>query len=252
MARFLALMEYQNVQNVRLLHVESDVILASDFPMYSFEKFDEASAYPIISPERGVASILYLRDANASRRLLETMLAELALDPHTSDMLILGKHFLADPDVCALPIAPNGRENYRVFTPQKIQDNWTRNIERFHGIFDGADVGIYYFGTDPRNSRGISFLQRAIPSEYGDAKKWILQYSEKRNFIDFVTADGVVPLYCLHVTSKQLRMFKLRLSAKIIKNNTKGLDHELRRFYVRVGLAQVVFAIQRRALAFLK
>lgn len=252
MARFLALTEYQKAQNVRLLHVESDVILAPDFPMHSFEKLTEESAFPVISPERGVASILYLRDANASRRLVETMVAELALDPHTSDMLILGKHCLAGHDVCALPIGPNGRDNYSAFTPQKIQDEWAANIERFHGVFDGADVGIFYFGTDPRNSRGISFLQRVIPSEYGDAKKWELKYSEQRNFIDFVTADGIFPLYCLHVTCKQLRMFLFRPPARVIKNRIKKLNRESRKIYIRVGLIQLMFAIQRRALKVIK
>jgi len=252
MARFLALAEYQKVQNVQLLHVESDVVLALDFPMHYFERLTQESAFPIISPERGVASILYLRDSDASKKLLSTMFSALELDPHTSDMLILGKHFLDGHDVCILPIGPDGFENYRVFTPEVIQSEWRRNRDRFNGIFDGADVGIYYFGTDPRNSRGRSFLQREIPSEYAEAKQWKLQYSRDRDFIDFTTAKGKIPLYCLHVTSKQLRMFHVRLPVRVIEKRLKRLNGESKKIYVRVGFIQLTSAIGRRVQAVLK
>ena len=252
MARFLALMEYQKMYNIQLLHVESDVILASDFPLRSFERLNQEAAFPVISPERGVASILYLRDSDASEKLTNTMLAALEQDPHTSDMLILGIHFLGGNDVCVLPIGPEGHENYRDFTAEAIQVEWRRNREQFKWIFDGADVGIYYFGTDPRNSRGTSFLQLEIPSEYGIAKQWNLQYGQNRNFIDFLSAEGKIPLYCLHVTSKQLRMFQVRLPSGVIKKRIKRLNGESKKFYIRVGLIQFMSAIRRRVRAAIK
>jgi hypothetical protein len=252
MARFLALMEYQESKNSQILHVESDVILAPDFPMQSFEELNFASAFPIISQVRGVASVLYLQDLESSQKLSKTMFEELKIDNYTSDMLILGKHYSQGNDVCALPIAPGCPKYYRDFTPARIQSEWDKNRELFQGVFDGADVGIYYFGTDPRNARGTSFLQQQIPTEYGITENWNLEYSKKRNFINFLVGNEAIPLYCLHVTSKQLRMFTVKLPKKLVEKRIKKLNRESTEFYVRVAIIQLVTAIRRRIRVALK
>lgn len=252
MARFLALVEYQEVVGKEVIHIESDVIVSCDFPFEKFQNLRESISFPIISDERGVASVLYLRDSKASAGLLETLMEELQRDVYTSDMLILGRHFLAEKPVCPLPIGPGGNLNYRKFTPQGIQSNWNSTREEFGGVFDGADVGIYFFGTDPRNSRGRSFLQREIPTEYGDAKQWQLEYSESRNFIDFVFGDLKIPLYCLHVTSKQLSMFRVKLPKNLIKRRIRHSASEKSAIFFRIGFIQAANAIRRRTRKILK
>ncbi len=252
MARFLALVEYQEVVGKELIHIESDVIISRDFPFEKFQNLRESISFPIISDERGVASVLYLKDSKASAGLLETLMEELQRDVFTSDMLILGRHFLGEKSVCPLPIGPGGTLYYRKFTPQGIQGIWDRTRDEFGGVFDGADVGIYFFGTDPRNSRGRSFLQREIPTEYGNAKQWLLEYSDSRNFIDFVSGESRIPLYCLHVTSKQLSMFRFKLPQKLIEMRMRHLAREKTVIFLRVGFFQAVKAIRRRTRKILK
>jgi hypothetical protein len=246
MARFLVLANYQKLVEKELIHIESDVILAPDFPFEKFQSMSESISFPIISNERGVASVLYLKDFKASEKLLETVIRELQRDCFTTDMLILGKHFLAEESRCPLPIGPEGSRNYREFTPQIIQSKWDRLRWEFGGVFDGADVGIYFFGTDPKNARGRSFLQRKIPTEYGDAKQWNLEYSEPRNFIDFVFGELKTPLYCLHVTSKQLSMFKIKPPQRLIQKRIRHLEREKSIIFIRVSCIQAIIAIRRR------
>jgi hypothetical protein len=252
MARFLALVEYQEVIGKEMIHIESDVILSRDFPFEKFHNLRKSISFPIISDERGVASVLYLKDSKASVGLLETLMEELQRDVFTSDMLILGRHFLAEKSVCPLPIGPGGALYYRKFTPQGIQNNWDKTRDEFGGVFDGADVGIYFFGTDPRNSRGRSFLQREIPTEYGNAKQWKLDYSKSRDFIDFIVDESKIPLYCLHVTSKQLSMFRIKLPRDLIKKRIRHSGIETTAIFFRVGFIQAAKAFRRRTRKFLR
>jgi hypothetical protein len=161
-------------------------------------------------------------------------------------MLILKRHFDKTANKCILPIGPEGSFGYRDFTPSEIQLEWQKRRKQFNGVFDGADVGIYYFGTDPRNARGKSFLQRDVPSEYGDAKKWKLGYSHERRFIDFISEGVHTPLFCIHITSKQLRMFLIHPPVRLMEQRIKGLNQENSKIYIRVSVIQIVKAIKRR------
>jgi len=252
MTRFLAIMEYQSSRDSQILHIESDVIISRDFPFNKFETLDESIGFPVISDERGVASVLYLRDTASSKKLLDTLLSEIEINSFTSDMLILGKLYHRSKTVCALPIGPEGIHKYRDFTASTIQQQWEKGRRHFGGIFDGADVGIYFFGTDPRNARGQSFLQRGIPSEYGNPKEWSLHYSDERNFVDILSDDVEIPLFCLHITSKQLAMFKIRLPKTLIQNRLSHLSNEKRKIYIRVGIIQGVMALKRRTRIFVE
>jgi hypothetical protein len=246
MGRFLAMKEYQELIEEPVLHIESDVILSSDFPFNKFSTLKELTGFPLISEERGVASILYIKDSEAASRLVETMMEEIQSDTFTSDMLILGKHYKNGESVCALPIGPSSWQHYRQFTPQKLQNSWEELRRYFGGVFDGADIGIYFFGTDPRNARGKSYFQREIPTEFGNTKNWKLEYSESRNFIDFKENESNISVFCLHVTSKQLSMFRVKLPRKLIQRRIKHSNNEKEIVFIRVVLLQASKALKRR------
>jgi len=246
LGRFIALAEYQSLIKKSILHIESDVIIAEDFPVAAFKKLQSNISYPLLSPERGIASILFLKHENDSNTLVKQLQTSTRNNPFTSDMLILGELFNNNPDIALLPIGPNSPDCYRDFTPEAILQRWQRERTHFLGVFDGWDIGGFFFGTDPRNARGRSFLQRPVPSEFASVENWEIQYSSARNFVDILENGVKIPLYCLHLTSKQLTLFKVKLSQKRIEKFVKKSNTEYSKFYIRVMLHQAILALFRR------
>lgn len=246
LGRFLALADYQNRINEPILHVESDVIVSKDFPLNIFEYTVSKISYPILSNERGIASILFLPNKDSSNRLLEQLHTSSLMDPYTSDMLILGNLYKQSNEVLPLPIGPKGAENYRDFLPDALLESWENDLDKFGGIFDGWDVGGFFFGTDPRNARGRSFLQRDVPSEFSNIRSWKINYSKDREFINLEFNDVSIPIYCLHLTSKQLGLFKVNLPKKRIDKLLKIRETEYSKFYYRIFFNQVLISLLRR------
>lgn len=246
LGRFIALAEFQNITDDSILHIESDVIISKDFPLDIFKHSVSQISYPVLSNDRGIASILYLPDKASSSRLLNQLHASSRIDPYTSDMLILGKLFKESSDVLPLPIGPNGAENYRDFLPHRLLQNWENYIEKFGGIFDGWDIGGFFFGTDPRNARGRSYLQRDVPSEFSEIRAWKIKYSKSRNFIEVEHNNISIPIYCLHLTSKQLSLFKVYLPRKRIQKLIRVREAEYSKFYLRIFVHQALKSLLRR------
>jgi hypothetical protein len=246
LGRFLALADYQNRINEPILHVESDVIVSKDFPLDIFEYTVSKISYPILSNERGIASILFLPNKDSSNKLLEQLHTSSLMDPYTSDMLILGNLYKQSNEVLPLPIGPKGAENYRDFLPDALLESWQNDLDKFGGIFDGWDVGGFFFGTDPRNARGRSFLQRDVPSEFSNIRSWKINYSKDREFINLEFNGVSIPIYCLHLTSKQLGLFKVNLPKKRIDKLLKIRETEYSIFYYRIFFNQVLISLLRR------
>jgi len=246
LGRFIALAEYQNRTNESILHIESDVIVSSDFPMSIFEQSVLQISYPVLSNERGIASILFLPNRNSSNVLLDELYAASLSDPFTSDMLILGNLFKQSEEVCPLPIGPPGSANYRSFLPKQILQSWEKSIEKFGGVFDGWDIGGFYFGTDPRNARGRSYIQRDVPSEFSEIRSWNIHYSKARGFIELESNNLRIPIFCLHLTSKQLSLFKVKLPNKRMKKFLRKRDSEYSKLYFRILIYQAIQSLRRR------
>jgi hypothetical protein len=246
LGRFIALAEYQRKINSQILHIESDVIISRDFPIDVFRNAVTEICFPVLSLERGIASVLFLPSSETSETLVQQVKKASDSDALTSDMLVLGNLYHSNAKVIALPIGPNVKNNYRSFTPQDLQENWLREVTRFRGVFDGWDIGGFYFGTDPRNARGKSFLQREVPSEFADVKTWKIKFSDERNFVELNSDEGVLPVYSLHLTSKQLTLFKVKLPKKKIEEFLKPSSREYQVFYLRIFLNQAILALIRR------
>lgn len=247
LGRFMAIAEYQNKINDSILHIESDVIISRDFPVNIFENTVSQISYPVLSNDRGIASILFLPDKVSSTELLSELQASSLSDPFTSDMLILGNMFRKSGTVSPLPIGPTGVENYRGFLPNQLLEHWQKDIKKFGGVFDGWDIGGFFFGTDPRNARGRSYLQRDVPSEFSEIRKWNIKYSKTRDFIDLENNNERIPIFCLHVTSKQLSLFKVNLPRKKIIKLLRVKESEYSRFYFRIFVNQALQSLLRRS-----
>jgi hypothetical protein len=233
-----------------LIHVESDVILARDFPFASFSSFDCDLAFPIVSLTQGIASTLYVRSYMAAQKLASFSLEQVKSDPSTTDMIILRKFFEAFPNlVRILPIGPIKLNCYRSFLDDDLLCQMGSSFELLGGIIDGADIGYHTYGVDPRNSRGIKILRKGIETNYLDVSKTKLMYSESRNFLNFWDSNlkYSIPIFSLHIHSKDLKLFPVSKSSKYLKYGVKRyLEKESFEFVPRIFLMTLVAALKRR------
>lgn len=246
--RFLALDQFMAVHGEEVLHVESDVILSSDFPFGKFSQLQRGIAFPKVNKYQGIASTLYLRDKDASSLVTKVLLSEVESDPHTTDMLILNKLYLRyQDDVQLLPTGPSEADFYLPHLEKDIlrEMEISRNI--IHGVIDGLDIGYFLFGEDPRNHRGVRILRKSIPDYYLDVRKLKLEFSGIRNFVDIDIEGTKLPIYSLHIHSKNLRLFDLRRAPddmrRAVMNSRMRMQSE---FVLKIFFQTAIKAIFRR------
>ena len=208
LARIYALCDYVASNNVPILHIESDVLIAHDLPIDRFQMCDRPIAYTVVGKGSGVASVMWIQNSQAAFHLRDYASKSAQKDPTSTDMKILGRYQEEFPQrvrVLASFSIENAR-SYKSLSPQIVEDfTYTENL--FEGFFDAADVGRYLFGDDPRNHRGIKLLRQQLETSYLSPREIRFVYSETRNFLS--TAFGSQNrFYSLHIHSKDNVVFE--------------------------------------------
>lgn len=231
-----------------ILHIESDVILSPDFPMNEFIDLQTVVAFPLVSPGQAVASIFYIGDSEVAREFSEFLDTEIFRNPQTSDMRALDAFRLHSPTaVDILPTGPDLASVYQQTFPRNLLKATGVQLDRFRGIFDAIDIGFYLFGQDPRNTKGFRELRSIDSSSYLKIKSLNFKYNPERKFIDVVIDSLHLPVYSLHVHSKDLRIFKLRKFQKIALRRVKYQSSpETREFIPSVFLGLLVKFIAKK------
>jgi hypothetical protein len=207
--RLLALAKFAEETNEPLVHFESDIIVAEDFPFNRFKELKTGLAYPIVSDDRGIASTVYIRDKVAGKLLRETVISEVRQEPASTDMTVLRKVYDQNKDkVSVLPSTAEYVRSVSFSTPESIVGCWKSNLNIMGGVFDGADFGFYLLGTDPRNKRGLSSLRTSLPKHYVSIKDVNFKINVERNFVDQESNGEFIPIYTLHATCKSTKLFK--------------------------------------------
>ena len=209
-ARFIAVAEFQKKIMQKIVLIESDVVLSSDFPFDKLEKlYKEKVAFPIISNERGVASTVYFGSAQISNLLSEFSLEQVKLNNQTTDMLILKKFYDKYSNLVGiLPTCIIEKENLNEHTPDGIfQDMYTAQ-SFLEGVFDGSDLGWYFFGNNPYNGRGLKTRFMKIENDFCLPEIYNLKVNIARKFYSLKQSDKELDIFSLHFTNKQPKYFK--------------------------------------------
>jgi len=227
-ARFLALAKFSNSFNEEFLHIESDVIIASDFPFEKLSKTNYDFMFPIVSESNAIASTIYIKNYKAARYLAKFALAESEKNNMTTDMYILSElgrknelHF------APLPTAPTS-----IYEKSQLENSLLQMsdalILNLGGVFDGFDLGRYLFGDDPRNKRGYSTLRANDTRTYLNVRNMNLVMRPERDFpfLSNTELDVYIPIFSLHIHSKNLKLFKIQKSRKLIKNSVLNSKRE--------------------------
>lgn len=219
--RLLALADFVEQFNEPIIHFESDVLIARDFPFDSFDKIKEGLAFPLVSEERGIASTLYIRNLEAANLLKSVVINAVKANEESTDMTVLRKLYdLHTDQVSLLPTTADIQNCASNLTPEEIKRSWRENLELFKGCFDGADFGYFLLGSDPRNKRGVSLLRTTLNSHYVLANYAKFEFNTEREFVDQIVSNDLMPIFTLHATCKKTNLFKSR-STRMLKRRVK-------------------------------
>lgn len=209
------------------VHIESDVVISSDFPFDFLENTGKSLAYVRVSEMESIASIVFLKPGDACEIFASSIFSDFLRDPGLTDM-----KFLSD--------FQKRHSNLVYELPADISDP-----NRTPFIFDGSDYGQYLFGTDPRNSRGIRHLNFRNSNTRVSPESCDFIYDEERQFLN-VTAKGKSSyLVNLHIHSKHLKLFRPSSRAIIFRRSIAPVRRKWR-FHLFIFFRQLRAAILRR------
>lgn len=246
-ARFAFLRDYQNEIDEAIIHIESDVILSADFPLELFLN-NKGLAFPILSRFRGVASVFFSGSKESLSLFVDFIVKEARRDGQITDMTALRKYFDLYPDqVDLLPAGPDGTSEYEPEIFSDLYEIMIAGIQKYSGVFDGSDIGMYLFGTDPRNKLGRTFIGDEIPSTYTRMSAMKFRYNPERDFLDVASNGEWLPIFNLHMTCKDIRLFSNRNLEEIFLNYMKHdspTELFLPEVYFKMGVNKIVRTIR--------
>jgi len=245
--RLYELGKFASLNNCKLIHIESDVILSDDFPFDKFLYIKELLAFPVFNETMGIASIFFVNGAEGGKLLMQSCLSAARTNSKTTDMLILG-NLLRDHEskVKILPSFVDLKIDSELEAKLNLQAS--KNLMQFGGIFDGLEIGQYVFGEDPRNNRGFSVIRRKNPYGFLRLQDSKFEFLNGRSFPYLSNMQGnFYPIYSMHIHSKNLSLFKKNTSKIMVKYfNDLNLPRE-RKFYFRTLINSIFVSIKRRA-----
>jgi len=191
--RLLILEEvHANFPDNPILHIESDVLLMSNFPINLFENSSK-SAWNNFNESSDVGALVFSPNLSETSYLVSTLRTIIREDPRITDMTALFRARQLSPDRFLI-------------LPSSYTD---ANFSNFPFIFDGAILGMWLFGQDPRNHYGGQPRFRNLPES---------KYTVRRGGF-FISSDGclmlrerdkISPVVSLHIHCKDVRLFHLR------------------------------------------
>jgi hypothetical protein len=242
LARFMALAQYMESHGAEgLLQIEADVFLCENFP---FEYFGSAAhsdiAFPLESVNTGAASVLWLANSTAAKELVRNSEILISENHSMTDMTILGE--IAKRDLMNFEILPTIPNQEMIYKSRGLSST----EPRFPGIFDALTIGLYLFGEDPKNNRGFRKLYQSPISHLCKPKNLgLFLDTEGQLFSQIGSAE--IPIYCLHVHSKDRRLFKSKSRKRLMKKRINlQFDGVEKEFVPRIFLIQAAKSAKRR------
>jgi hypothetical protein len=248
--RLVALENYLKKFRNEIIHLESDVVLSSDFPFDKFSDLKESLAFPLISNNRGVASVVYIRNIEAAGILTSTLIEEASIDGQTTEMLSIRKvyeRFQAKVHAISIGSTPSFFRNIEA----KIMESFMESFHHFKGIFDGAEIGQFFFGTDPRNRRGRKLLRNDLINGYIDVTSLALEFNAKRKFVNVISKKESISinLFAIHIPSKETKYFRSKSQCKALKKACKESNRGSKIQVVKKTIIMSIFQSAARRLS---
>lgn len=191
----------------QIIHIEADVLLLPNFPFEKIINFPAPISYPLVSSELAAASVFIARDFNSIAAFNSKVQDLIIKNPDLTDMTALAEISREHPDlVSILPTMTNVASDWKNSVAGSCKQ-FSANYSYFQGVFDAATWGMYFFGTDPRNLRGVKKIGTDFETHAIKAKGHHLRNQENGNIEIFGNSEIGFKLYNLHVHSKNISIF---------------------------------------------
>lgn len=206
--RFFAMQEFHRANpETSLLQIEADVILSKEFPMHTFHFLEESLAFPMSSPEIGLASTLWCKTSKATDMLADFTIECQLRNPMITDTEILG--LLAKNKSSDILILRSGPDDSSVYPELDggVSLALRGSIHQINnnGIFDASTIGIHLCGSDPRNSFGFSRVFDPLDHHFMRVSRLNFRVERGSIFASILGEDRVI--YSLHNHSKNASYF---------------------------------------------
>lgn len=196
--RFFILYEYlkHNKINEPILHIENDVLL---YKKLEYINFNNQKINLIMDNEnRCIPGLIFIPNIY----LLEKIIDNYQYDK--DDMKNLALFYNNNKNLCiSLPIINNN-------TKYNTNTIYNELYYQYKSIFDGAAIGQYIGGVDPRNIKGntIGFINETCNIKYNNFKFQLTKYGD--NYLPNIIIDNkLIPINNLHIHSKNLINFTI-------------------------------------------
>jgi hypothetical protein len=222
--RLFALIEFHKEHPHRkILHIESDVLLLPNFP------WDQLSNSKVLlwnnyNQARDVSALLYFPDYEMHQRFIEDVQSELAENPKHTDMTVLAAlRDKGDAIYSLFPsLNPDLMDLMNLLNTSNVDliegNSSTREFK--YGVFDGAAIGMWLTGHDPRNNYGKALIHDSSPLVSGDSlidpRAIDYEMDEDGNlYLISRNTGNRISLWNLHVHSKSLELFSERWEVEL-------------------------------------
>ena len=190
MLRFFYIYDYISSKSIKdVFHIEYDNLIYQDFTKY-ISMFQSRQMWCVMdSNTRCIPSFLYFKNNEIVSLLLDTCL-EHAVKGNNDMQALADFYHKHKKEVGSLPISVNYID--------RIDPIFYEHAETFQCLFDGAAVGQYIGGVDPRNISGNTegFINEETVIK---CNKMTVEWKEKKPYLNSF------PLVNLHIHSKNLK-----------------------------------------------
>lgn len=217
---------FEKFKDVRALHLESDILTLQNFPYQRIFK-SNYTMWCKFNENVDVGSLLYIPSQQQAIIFKNRLIQLLEKETFHTDMTALNALATKFLDIKYFPIAESETSEY--LNSANISENSMKRVTEIYssmqGIFDPAQLGMYYLGQDPRNNWGFTRRRIVLPHSAIFTERIKLMMDEKNNLF----TDRGIRVYCLHVHSKDIKLFSIdgEHNLKKIVQNSKTRSEQL-------------------------
>lgn len=202
-----------------ILHLESDVLLMPNFPFESLAAIDSLM-WNLYNTDHDVSAILFSPNLRTTLKLENIILDKIQVNPKLTDMTLLNEVW-RDKELDVQHFAGFCRE-----LPE-LKNEFAQPFERseeglgFGGLFDGAAIGMWLLGHDPKNNYGKSIIHNdsviMSGNSYINPSAVDYELSEKGELylVSKMEPSIRIPIWNLHAHCKNTRLLSIGWEAEL-------------------------------------
>jgi len=199
--RFFLLDELARLKNLEnIWFMELDILMYEDPNKFLPALKDKPYAFAYHRPEHFNSGIFYVKNSAALQPILETL--ETFNGSFMSEMRALSAHYEKNPTTTLFPLIVPSGENRLFWKDYTLFDNY---------LFDGAIMGIYYFGLDPHHTAGKIVTKN---TEVYNLKTNFLNIWNHGELTWIKHDENWIPYFRLKDTLQLLRVANLHIHSK--------------------------------------